>query len=346
MMTLQLALPCLALPCPWPNLFFQAKSEKVGAYLLTYLLLGGSCLPVRVHVLYLAFAYRYPLRASNSRLFHVSRGVAVGVAVHATCTPHRRWHNNQKRTAGRMARLTLVALTSVLIAAQQSEEKPAEPKHKTWVEGGFTCIEVKFSHEDKTPNKACFGNFLDKEAEVDHNPFHAEKTCFNWCSLEPCLTLTGNRTQECGACGPAAKCHPAAEDWLKIKPTVKADERCEAYCEGTNALTSKGTLLSSARPARESTSASRGATTLTITSSARSWPGSNKRVAMSSNSRVATWRLAGTVAHPSPSAQAACPVLGALLGAARRPSRYPPRKLVRNSLSLMIASSWDRCWAV
>jgi hypothetical protein len=139
-----------------------------------------------------------------------------------------------------MARLTLVALTSVLIAAQQSEEKPAEPKHKTWVEGGFTCIEVKFSHEDKTPNKACFGNFLDMEAEVDHNPFHAEKTCFNWCSLEPCLTLTGNRTQECGACGPAAKCHPAAEDWLKIKPTVKADERCEAYCEGNQCADLKG----------------------------------------------------------------------------------------------------------
>ena len=139
-----------------------------------------------------------------------------------------------------MARLTLLALTSVLIVAQQSEEK-TEPhdKYRVTIEDGFSCIEVKFSFEETKPNKACFGNFLKKEDEVGHNPFGADMTCFKWCSQETCLSLSGNRTQECGACGPAAKCHPAAADWGMFKANPK-ELRCEAYCEGNACLDLKG----------------------------------------------------------------------------------------------------------
>lgn len=140
-----------------------------------------------------------------------------------------------------LARLSLLALSSVLIAcaAQQDASTLADEVPPTRTkEGIFSCITLKFSYDAK-PTKACFGNFLHKEDEEDHNPFRAEKTCYNWCTHEPCLALVGNRTQECGACGPAAKCHPGAEDWTKFKANPN-ELRCEAYCEANACPELKG----------------------------------------------------------------------------------------------------------
>ena len=79
--------------------------------------------------------------------------------------------------------------------------------------------------------KACYGNFLKAVDLMTHDPFAADETCRSYCTDTPCLGLFGNRTQECGACGPAAKCHPRAPDWNKLEAGPTDVGACMAHCE-------------------------------------------------------------------------------------------------------------------
>ena len=118
-----------------------------------------------------------------------------------------------------MTRLLIAA--SLLVAAAQDVSKPLSRSKA----GVFECV-----NEEGTGVKACFGNFLLDVDLTTHDPFKADTTCRQWCTTDPCLALGGNRTQECGACGPAAKCHPGASDWSKTK-MEDADLQCMDHCE-------------------------------------------------------------------------------------------------------------------
>mmetsp|Transcript_6544 Transcript_6544/g.16937 ORF Transcript_6544/g.16937 Transcript_6544/m.16937 type:complete len:156 (+) Transcript_6544:74-541(+) len=88
-----------------------------------------------------------------------------------------------------------------------------------------------------TGDKACFGNFKGEVPE-GHDPFKADQTCRDWCTMEECKTLDGNLTQECGLCGVAAKCNPSAADYFTYKDKTEGNSvtcletACVNECEG------------------------------------------------------------------------------------------------------------------
>ena len=124
-----------------------------------------------------------------------------------------------------MTRVLVAALAAAVVAQNNSGDLVRAK------DGIFTCVSERDGPTG--PRTKCFGNLVAGIDEATHNPFNAPATCFRWCTDAPCLALEGNRTQECGACSAAAKCHPTAADWAKKKSEMfEADLICEAHCEG------------------------------------------------------------------------------------------------------------------
>ena len=137
----------------------------------------------------------------------------------------------------RRAFLALLLSSTEIVEAQNIGKPLVRTK-----QGIFTCVHEESDSTGKTlgfDRRACYGNFL-KDVDVEtHDPFNAELTCRSYCTDSPCLGLFGNRTQECGACGPAAKCHPAANDWHKLAADP-ADLNCMDHCEKNECILLSG----------------------------------------------------------------------------------------------------------
>ena len=122
-----------------------------------------------------------------------------------------------------MAASSLIMLGVIFTLAVAQE-------HGTGLTGANKPISDKICIGDGDERR-CAQNFA-HPVDADHDPRSADQTCFEWCSIEACKTLSGNLTQECGLCASATMCNPAADDFEAYKePTTGNTEVCREDCE-------------------------------------------------------------------------------------------------------------------